>query len=98
VAVARQAPALSIAVFWCSAIGRSHMKPSLAGPRPFQLLEAQPLRVTAIGARHEEAPLVGGLVLPFDVREAADRRRRDQEDLALPEFFHLPAALIVGSL
>jgi hypothetical protein len=33
-------------------------------------------------ARHEEPPLVARLVFPLDPADAADRRRRDQEDLA----------------
>ena len=53
---------------------------------PAQPLELQPLHCAAMRTGHEEAPLVGGFILPFDPRQALDRRRRDQEQLlAVPE-------------
>ncbi len=51
---------------------------------PDQPLEAQPLHLATRRARHEEAPLVGGQVLPLDPAAARDGRRADQEGLAPP--------------
>jgi hypothetical protein len=49
---------------------------------PAQPVELQPLHRAAMRARHEEPPLVARLVFPLDPADAADRGRRDQEDLA----------------
>ncbi len=57
---------------------RRRLRPALL---PAQPLEAQPLHRPAMRARHEVAPLVGGLVLPLDAADAPDRRRRHQEQL-----------------
>ena len=51
---------------------------------PAQPLEREMLLLAAVRARHEVAPLVGGLVLPLDPRQPLDRRRRGEEHLAPP--------------
>jgi len=48
---------------------------------PAKLLEAQPLPMAAMRARHKEAPLVRCLVLPLDGADAGNRRRRHDENL-----------------
>ena len=81
--------ASSIAVLWCSAIaavaGLADVVRGLGlALLPAQPLELQPLFMPAMRARHEVAPLVGGLVLALDAREAVDRRGRGEEDLRPP--------------
>src|SRR5512134_1616484 len=61
-------------------IGR-RLRAALLPPEP---LEGEILLFAAVRARHEEPPLVRGLVLALDPREALDRRRRSEEHLAPP--------------
>src|SRR5512137_3000896 len=49
---------------------------------PAQLLEPQPLPMTAVRARYEVAALVTCVVFTLDRARPRDRRGRDDEDLA----------------
>ena len=77
----------SIAVLWCSAIRPSQRLACIRRGLGLALLPAQPLELQPLhglrsAGRHEVAPLVGGLVLALDPREAVDRRGRGEEHLA----------------